>query len=431
MSRPGSPDLEEEERRAEEEEAARVAAAAAAAAARQANHMGPPPMGHSYNMGTENNDRLMYEENQMLRQEVQGLGAEMVRIREEMQRQMGAMDLLNLQRARQDFQLLSINNTNDITMESFKGDKDDEAQDWLKKFQNYAELKRLGPENMRRTFALLLKGEAGKWYARQSEDLQGDYDRLTSAFLEHFRDKTPKWVKREDVKTRKQKSDETIRDYTREMRQMASKCQMSKDDLLEYYIAGLKDEVKVFVYGQVPRTLEEAEEAAHLGASIQKHMPAKSTKTDEMVESVYKKINEMSLADQQPAQRRRRDNNQGRTTGGDLICQLCGRQGHGAWSCYNKTVNQINPFQGYEQFPQMQYGPPPPQMRGAGMGPQNGNAGPQQPNMSGPPQQQHRPNNGGQRQQAQRNNTQNRVSGGCFVCGAFDHFARECKQRRH
>jgi hypothetical protein len=70
----------------------------------------------------------------------------------------------------------------------FKGDGHQDMDDWFSEFESTAVANQEEDEAKQRIFQGLLKGEVLKWYQDVPVRNQNDWDQLTTAFLQAFRE---------------------------------------------------------------------------------------------------------------------------------------------------------------------------------------------------------------------------------------------------
>ena len=71
---------------------------------------------------------------------------------------------------------------------SFRGDGNQDADDWFCEFESIAMANQENPPSKRRIFQGLLKGEALKWYQDVPEETRADWTDFTALFLKTFRE---------------------------------------------------------------------------------------------------------------------------------------------------------------------------------------------------------------------------------------------------
>jgi len=106
----------------------------------------------------------------------------------------------------------------------FSGKATDDADAWIRHFNNYCRYKEYSPAKSLALFRVLLSGNAALWLDALLEATIGDLDRLSTAFSERYQ--TPGILKFENAKvifSKKQGEFQSVDDYIAEMRKLAQK----------------------------------------------------------------------------------------------------------------------------------------------------------------------------------------------------------------
>lgn len=134
------------------------------------------------------------------------------------------------------------------------------------------------------SFAAFLTDRAKIWYKRLSSSDQHNWGTLAKLFREDFVDHFREEAK-EAYKHRCQGSGETVESYSNDMDRLLSNAGLSKDDMLEVYIANLKSALRRHVRKQRPANIREAERLARekeadIKESLHYFSPAEDTPAD-------------------------------------------------------------------------------------------------------------------------------------------------------
>ena len=148
----------------------------------------------------------------------------------------------------------------------FTGGSNSDADEWLRKFNNYRAYKAYDDAKSLGLFKALLDGGAGIWLESQPNEVTGDLTRLKQAFEERY--KSPELLRYKnasfarEIFARKQLPDENVEDYIGIMRKLGKA--IDADDKIVIYaiLKGLKDHLATYTTRQKPTTLDALLEAA-------------------------------------------------------------------------------------------------------------------------------------------------------------------------
>jgi len=129
----------------------------------------------------------------------------------------------------------------------FTGGSNSDADEWLRKFNNYRAYKAYDDAKSLGLFKALLDGGAEIWLESQTNEVTGDLTRLKQVFEE--RCKSPELLRYKNAReifARKQLPDENVEDYIGIMR-MLGKAMDADDNIVIYSILnGLKDHLATY-----------------------------------------------------------------------------------------------------------------------------------------------------------------------------------------
>ena len=127
---------------------------------------------------------------------------------------------------------------------------------------------------------------------------RNNFAQVEQAFTAEYNPATHRFYKRQQLKQRKKKEDETVREFKRELQTQAKKLNIGDEDILQMFMEGLPKKIKKYVITQAPVHLEEAyttalaKEAALISTSeeegsseVEKLIPVLSTLAKHLADS--------------------------------------------------------------------------------------------------------------------------------------------------
>ena len=182
---------------------------------------------------------------------------------------------------------------------SFRGQVNEDANRWLKRFLSYAEYCNMNNQKKVRIFRLMLEGAAEVWYNGLPNAIRGNWDQLENAFTEKYIDANHlNWLKEQGLFARVQAPGENVESYVTDVRQRCNQLQKGDAETRSIIIRGLLPAIKAFAIGQQPETLDDLETKANLAESIEDIKP-RSLPVDKvnMIQETYDKgIGELTAA---------------------------------------------------------------------------------------------------------------------------------------
>lgn len=241
----------------------------------------------------------------------------------------------------------------------FSGLATEDAKSWLARFNAYKRIDNWGDQDACLILATYFEDVAFQWHQALEDSIKNDWELLEAAFLERFVSGAPKWVREQTLASRKQGETESIDSYITDLRRMCAQLGKNDNDLLEKFLLGLKPGLKRYVIGQNPSDIKTAENSARVAESLNVLMPEseKSTSVAAMQEALHPVVDQLQAsvaAIQQDVQKLQqggqfngsrsfRQNNGQRQNfspsrnprSSAVTCQLCGKGGHEAKSCFS------------------------------------------------------------------------------------------------
>ena len=147
---------------------------------------------------------------------------------------------------------------------SFRGDGNQDADDWFCEFESIATANQEDPDSKRRIFQGLLKGEALKWYQDVPEAIRGNWTDFTLLFLKTFREAGGEARALGRLSRMTKKPSESVRKYGQRVKALIQKLtnDIAQSVQVEWYVAGFPEKMGFQIRQSRPETLREAMEAA-------------------------------------------------------------------------------------------------------------------------------------------------------------------------
>jgi len=152
-----------------------------------------------------------------------------------------------------------------ISPSNFKGSTTDNAQDWLRHFENYCVYKAYDEAKTKALFRVVLTDSAAVWYDSLATDVTDDWTALKNAFKARYT--TPEFMRYKhanDLFNSKQ-GDSSVDDYCANMQRLAK--QVGADDTMLRFavINGLRPDIRNHVTRCQPITWKDLVDNAKVG----------------------------------------------------------------------------------------------------------------------------------------------------------------------
>lgn len=147
----------------------------------------------------------------------------------------------------------------------FKGDGEEDVDDWLDEFVAIAHANQEDDASKLRVFSGLLKGEALKWYNDVPAATRADWGLLSDAFVRTFREAGGEARILGRLSQIRKGSKESVRQYGQRVKSLFLKltqANISPVIQVEWYVAGLPKQMAFYVRQSRPDNLRDAMEAA-------------------------------------------------------------------------------------------------------------------------------------------------------------------------
>lgn len=150
----------------------------------------------------------------------------------------------------------------------FSGSTDEDASQWLDFYERIALINNWTDPLQLQAFPLYLRGIAGSWFLTLDESIKADLPALKKAFKERFSSGPHKWILSQQLGTRKQRPNESLDTYAKDITRHCKRLGLSDADSMRYFIEGLQSDLQAYVALQQPKTLQEAESFARMKHTI-------------------------------------------------------------------------------------------------------------------------------------------------------------------
>lgn len=252
---------------------------------------------------------------------------------------------------------------NDLT---FRGEPGESFADFHMRFALFLQSNEITDAGqMNNDLASTLRGRAWAYYATLPPDVKYNYDTLLRALRERYENVSHTRTLRDAVRARKQGPNESVDQYTRDMIMLINALKPDEDQAIEWYVAGLRADIRAHVDQLCPVTLDDAErfarkkfsyEPAHVAMMTSKSdstrntapsQPAPPATNDitalvQHLEELIKKLpimtSERRVSFRSHSRERNNDRQRSRSheRSSSLQCSDCGRMGHQKAECRQK-----------------------------------------------------------------------------------------------
>ena len=144
----------------------------------------------------------------------------------------------------------------------FKGEEDYDINDFLNQFDKYCEFNAVTDAQKSVLFSSFLGSEPLRFYDGLENRVKANFDLVRQSFVAEYNPANHRFYKRQQLRQRKKKEDESVREFKREIQTQGRKLNIGEDDLLQLFMEGLPNKLKKYVITQAPTTLEAAYTAA-------------------------------------------------------------------------------------------------------------------------------------------------------------------------
>ncbi|KAG9294951.1 hypothetical protein G9A89_017745 [Geosiphon pyriformis] len=241
-------------------------------------------------------------------------------------------------------------------------------QEWLDQVTKAGDANGWNATRMLRTISYFLKGTAGEWFENLAVPFN-DWNAFKAAFLEQFTDNNT------SITLRNQPS-ESVMTYIgkfnkllRRIRQLKTNDYYSNAQILDQFIAGLKDKLIKKHAKRYEMAMEEANRTKLVNLAIGETSSAAEEKIDQLTKKIKNYFTNQQQQRYQPPQRQNQNNFAPLSNNQPQNCHYCRISGHWKRDCRKLQQDQQNrgnqhyspPQQSYYQLSPPAYYPPRPQ----------------------------------------------------------------------
>jgi len=177
----------------------------------------------------------------------------------------------------------------------FSGKATDDADAWIRHFNNYCRYKEYNAAKSLALFRVLLTGNAALWLDALPDATVGDLDRLRTAFAERYQ--TPEILKFKSAKeifSKKQGEFQSVDDYIAEMRKLAQKINADEKLICYAILNGLKSNLTPYITQQNPQTVDTLLVAARMAEVTAPAVPAADTHLSDQLADVQSEVKRLA-----------------------------------------------------------------------------------------------------------------------------------------
>ena len=164
---------------------------------------------------------------------------------------------------------------------TFHGDGVQNIDQFLAAFNRHADFFSWSPEKRFRALPLSLVGHANIWFSSLSPDSYRSFDDLTRLLREQYNSPASLWLARQQLNQRKMAANETVANYSADIRRQCQLLRISKPEWIHLFIQGLRPDIRDHLVLQQPQSFEQAEQMATLKEAISQ--PTSSSPADQQL----------------------------------------------------------------------------------------------------------------------------------------------------
>ena len=232
---------------------------------------------------------------------------------------------------------------------SFYGRTSENAREWLNNFESYCALNNLKDEEKILTFSLLLKSAAKSFYNNICSEDKKSWAKVKDKFHAVYFDSN-NYLNSQKIEDRKLVPGESCEQYISDMTELSLLCGMDEAEFRKCLIRGLPEQLRWYVVGFDPRTVEETIKRIHLGAATMRwsetgsaavnSLDTKDWKLVDMMEKITDRLEKLELSSRLEAGKKKEEDG-GRYTpmSRNMFCNICRRTNHTTSQCYSGANN--------------------------------------------------------------------------------------------
>ena len=243
----------------------------------------------------------------------------------------------------------------------FCGSINENARDWLKKFNNYTTLNKYDEKEKIIIFESLLTKTAQHWFDNLTDQAKQTWTDIEKQFQEDYY-KNSTWINDQRLENRKLRPGESCTSYMNSILDLGQLVDMDQRELRKAIIRGLPDRLKYQVVSHNPQTLDDTVQRVLLCESLMTpdeqsintlEDRVTSTKMNDFVTKLSTSLDEI----EKTFDRFRHTADQLNTSAVPIMnlptCRVCGRTNHREDNCYfrqyrsNRQFRPNQPYRGH------------------------------------------------------------------------------------
>ncbi|KAK3106897.1 hypothetical protein FSP39_002406 [Pinctada imbricata] len=225
-----------------------------------------------------------------------------------------------------------------ISIETFRGNPEDDANKWLEKIEAWVAFNGWTnePEKVASALRLKLDGAALSWFRGLSSAIVGNTATLFDKFRHYFNTLHPTWMLEQQLYDRTMGSEENLESYITDVEARCKRLNKAEQEKTTAFIRGLNPSLRMFVIQKNPGSFREAVQSARLAKESMTMSNPTQTEVMRSIEQQGKAIADLTTVLCQ--MKDRNDPSVKRTR--DVKCQLCSKNGHEAQECRQFSVSR-------------------------------------------------------------------------------------------
>ena len=173
-----------------------------------------------------------------------------------------------------------------ISMPKFSAGAQDDVKEFIAQFNRAANFYKFSNTRKAEILPLLLTGNASAWVNSLPNLPDLTFDQLSAELIKQFHTESDVWLLRQQLSARKQLPTETVTEFAAAIRRLAQRIDLPQTECVNYFIQGLKPDIKNHVILQRPSSFSEAEIAARLKEALPS--PKVADRTNEVLATLAK-----------------------------------------------------------------------------------------------------------------------------------------------
>ena len=148
---------------------------------------------------------------------------------------------------------------NHILPELFSGTSTESVQNFIRKFNKYADHRGWNADQRLRSVPIYLAGAAEIWYRKLADaERPANFDEFVTLIERHFDNTSARLIGTQKFNQLRQKPDEPVDKFSARLLELADTLNLTEEAMSSQFLTGLKPEIKTQVLSHNPTTLGEA-----------------------------------------------------------------------------------------------------------------------------------------------------------------------------